>query len=120
MHSNIEVVEAYLEGLRKKDLSNVPMGERIRYKSPFTDEEIEGRHNVIRFLQSYLPAIQQGKVIRHIAQDEYVATLVEWQLTFGVLTVFTFLRIEQGIITELRSFFDPRELLERMGTHGGN
>jgi limonene-1,2-epoxide hydrolase len=120
LHSNIAVVEAYLEGLQKQDLSEVPIADGILYQNPLTGEPIEGKHNVIRFLQAFLPAIQRANVVQHVAQDEHVASLVEWETTFGVLTVFHYIRIEEGIITELRSFFDPREMLERMGTHGGN
>jgi hypothetical protein len=78
---------------------------------------VEGKHNMIRFLQTYVKFVDAVKPVRHIADGEYVASLVEISGRFGKLTVFQLYRIEDGLITEARSFFDPREILENMGSY---
>jgi len=116
MQTKIAAVEAYLEGLLKKDLSQAPLADRVLYQNPLTGDPIEGKHNVIRFLYStMLPAQQNIRVIRHIVEGNYIATLWEAEMTFGVLTILQLFRVEDGLITELRAFYDPREYVESVG-----
>jgi len=116
MQSKIAAVEAYLDGLDKKDLSPAPLADRVKYQNPLSGVPIEGKHNVIRFLeQTFLPAHQKARVVRHIVQEDHIATLWEAETSFGVVTIFQLFCVEDELITELRSFYDPREYLESMG-----
>jgi limonene-1,2-epoxide hydrolase len=121
MQTKISAVEAYLEALEKKNLMEAPLADRVRYQNPLTGEAIEGKHNVIRFLHSNMLPSQQGiRVIRHIVEGDYIATMWEAEMTFGVLTIFQLFRVEDGQITELRAFYDPREYLENAGRQRRN
>jgi len=117
MPSSLEVVEAYMDCWRKRDLSDAPFADRLRYENPLSGEPLEGKHNVIRFLQAYLPVLQGIAAVRYLSEGEYVATLWEAKTTFGDLKLMILFRVEEGFITEMQSFFDPRQMLERMGTH---
>ncbi|MBK5294919.1 MAG: nuclear transport factor 2 family protein [Acidobacteriia bacterium] len=119
MPSNIEVVEAYLNGLRKRDMSDAPLLNNVVFENPLGGT-LQGKHNVIRFINAYLPMMNEVRVLRHIAEGDHVATLWEAITPFGTLTLFQMFTIENESIKELRSFYDPREFLESMGTHGGN
>ena len=115
MSSPKEVVEAYLDCIRKRDLSDAPFTHDVLFQDPLSVEPIRGPNHVARFIQAYLPVVNDVKVIRHIADGNYVATLWRCDTTYGKLTLFQYFLIEDGKIAELRSFFDPRTVLENMG-----
>lgn len=119
MPTNIEVVEKYLEGMRKHDMSETPFVSNVVFETPLGGT-MQGKHNVIRFINAYSPMMNDVRVLRHISDGDHVATLWEAMTAFGTLTVFQMFHIEDGAIKELKSFYDPREFLESMGTHGGN
>ena len=113
--SNIEVVDSYLNLLKSHDLTKAPFADDIVYESPTLDTPIRGRQHVIRHMQAYLPAMHDVKVVRHISEDDHVATLWKFYSAFGLSHLFQFVCIRDGLITDLRFFWDPRPFLEALG-----
>jgi len=83
-------------------------------------EPLEGKHNVIRFIAAYLPALTDVRIMTEVSTDQYVACEWEAVTPFGRLTLFQLFEIERGLIVNLRSYYDPRGILASLGTHGGN
>jgi hypothetical protein len=59
---NIAVVESYLSGLARKDLSSVPFAPGITFEGPLMPK-LAGRETIVAFLTSIFPFIK-GKTSR--------------------------------------------------------
>ena len=105
----ITIVEGYLEGLRKKDLSQVAFDPNVTFEGPLSPKLI-GEHAVVEFLSGLFPAIQDIRVKQHIVEGEYVATVFDFDTTFGVIPVFDCFRVSKGKLKEIRPFYDPRPI----------
>ena len=116
MNPNIAVVEAYLKALKEGDLSQAPLAENIQREGPLVDSPVRGRANVERLIKPLFPVIKDLRVRRHVADGEWVATLYVITFVFVKLQIFELFWVKDGLIQEARAFFDPREMLEKMGT----
>ena len=107
MNNNIEVVEKYLRALSEGDLSISPIADNIIFDNPISGPAV-GKEAYYAFLTGFLSAISEIRIIRHISEGDLVAT--EWEVdgVFGVIPVMEIYRIENGVILEMRSYFDPR------------
>ena len=70
-----------------------------------------GRETVIEYVLSLLPGIDDVKLKRHMTGGEYVATLWEAQTVWGTVPICSVFRIADGLIQEVRSFWDPRPVM---------
>lgn len=109
-NENIKAVEAYLNGLKTKDLSGVPFADDVYFEDPISGKN-RGAENFRAFLSGFLPAIHDIRVIRHVGQGDYVATNFEVDGIFGVVPILELFKIENGRITEAIGFFDPRPII---------
>jgi limonene-1,2-epoxide hydrolase len=116
MTPNIAVAAAFLKAMKDKDLSQVPLAEKVSYAGPLTGETIRGRDHVTRFLRVFLPVLNDVRIVRHIADGDYVATVWQADTSFGQISLVYVFRVEIGNITEIQAFYDPRGFLEKMGT----
>lgn len=105
--NNIAVVEAYLKGLRNKDLSNVSFAAEVTFEGPRVPK-LTGREDVIAFLTSILPAIKDIHIKQHIAEGEYVATVFDMETIFGTNRVFDLLHVSDGQLKAIHSFYYPQ------------
>ncbi|MFN2397081.1 MAG: nuclear transport factor 2 family protein [Gemmatimonadaceae bacterium] len=108
---NTEAVELYLNGLKQKDLSSVPFAPDVTFESPLSPK-IVGKEQVVEFLTGLFPAINDIRIKRHIAEEEYVATVFDFDTTFGVIPVFDCFRVSEGLLKEIRPYYDPRPITE--------
>lgn len=109
--TNVEVVESYLDGLRNKDLSDVPFDSDGIFESPLSPR-LEGRVQVVELLTGLFPVISDIRIERHIAEGDYVATVFDLDTTFGVIPVFDCFRVSDGLLKQIRPYYDPRPITE--------
>jgi glyoxylase I family protein len=107
----VEAVESYLDGLRRKDLARVPFAPSVTFESPLSPR-IVGVKAVTEFLTGMFPAIRDVQARQHIVQNDYVATRFDLDTPFGVIPVFDCFRVANGLIQEVRPFYDPRPITE--------
>jgi glyoxylase I family protein len=106
----VRAADAYLAGLARKDLSQVPFAADVTFESPLSPET-RGAARVRALLEGLFPAIKGVRVVQHICQGEYVATRFDLETTFGVLPVLDRLHVAGGELKAIRPFYDPRLLL---------
>jgi limonene-1,2-epoxide hydrolase len=115
----LRTIHAFLKGLTKDDVDQMPFAPDIVLASPLDPEHpMVGRDAAIRFLKTRVfPSIpvRKAEIERHIVEGEYIGTL--WKATFApasggevVVPIFDFFRIVDGEIKELRPYFDPKPL----------
>ncbi len=107
---NIKAVEAYLNALKNKDMSLAPLADDVDFEDSVAGK-ITGAENVKAFLSGFLPAINDIKIIQHIAEGEFVATHWEADTVFGIIPIMEKFRVQNGKITEAIGYFDPRPIL---------
>ena len=74
---NIAVVESYLNGLARKDLSSVPFAPGITFEGPLMPK-LAGRETIVGFLTSILPFIRGIEIKQHIVDDHPTRTRKFW------------------------------------------
>jgi limonene-1,2-epoxide hydrolase len=107
---NIKTVEVYLNGLKNKDVSGVPFANDIFFQDPIAGMN-RGADNFRAFLSGLLPAINDVRITRHIAEGDYVVTRFEVDGIFGVVPILEMFKVENGEITEAIGYFDPRPII---------
>jgi limonene-1,2-epoxide hydrolase len=107
---NIKAVEAYLNALKQKDLSLAQFADDLKFTDPIAGSNT-GAENFRAFLDGFLPAITDVRVISHVAEDDFVVTHFEVDTVFGIIPILEKFRVVEGKITEAFGFFDPRPIL---------
>jgi hypothetical protein len=103
----VAIVESYLRGLAGKDISQVPFAANIIFVGPRVGKLI-GRDAVVGFLTSILPAVKSVQIKQHIVEGEFVATAFEMETMFGVDQVFDRMKVCDGELKEIHSFYYPQ------------
>lgn len=107
---NIAVVESYLDALQNNDLSRVLFADGLKFDDPIAGENT-GVENFKAFLTGFLSAISDVKVFSHICEGEYVVTHYAVVTVFGIIFILQKIRVENGKISELHGFYDPRPIV---------
>jgi len=102
----IAIVEAYLNGLAKKDLSHVPFATDITFEGPRVPKLI-GRQSVVGFLTSILPLLKRIQIKQHLVDGEFVATMFDMETVHGTDKVVDWLHVSGGQLKAIRSFYYP-------------
>jgi len=103
----IAVVESYLNGLAKKDLSNVPFAADITFEGPRVPKLI-GRQSVVGFLTSIMPLLKRIEIKQHLVDGEFVATMFDMETVNGTDKVVDWLHVSGGQLKAVRSFYYPQ------------
>ena len=105
----VAVVEGYLKGLVSKDISSVPFADDVTFEGPRVPP-LAGREVVVGFLKMILPAIKDIQIKQHIVEGDYVATVFDMETADGIDRVFDRIRLLDGEVKEIHSFYYPRPL----------
>jgi hypothetical protein len=117
----IDVVERFLDGLRKKDMSSVPFAPDVVLKSPLTHPNVTAANasEFRRFLADLLPKLPPVKHVSvrwHMVEGDQVVTLWQWVLGSPevVMMILDHFTVRDDQITLVEPFFDPTPLLDIM------
>jgi len=105
-----QAVDAYFEGMRRGDMSDVPFSDDVTFESPLTTP-LAGIGAVRGFLAGVLPAISGVTVKQRWTSGSEVAAVVEFQTVAGPVPAAEWFRVVDGRIASVRPFFDPRPLV---------
>jgi limonene-1,2-epoxide hydrolase len=107
---NIKIVETFLNALKKKDISDAPIADDLKFEEPMMGKG-EGADALTAFVGGFFAALTDVRIIQHVCQGEYVVT--EWEVDgiFGTIPILEKFRIRDGKIIEFRAFYDPRPIM---------
>lgn len=108
---SVDVVERYLDALQTGDLDSVPFADDVSFESPLA-ARLTGRAAVKEALSAMLPVVQKVTVRDHVAEGEFVATRFDLKTPFGSIEVFDRFRVVNGLLAEIRPYYDPRVITE--------
>jgi hypothetical protein len=101
-----EVVEAYLNGLGKKDFSGVPFDADFTYESPLLPTLVGQPRLIgqaaIEFLQGLFPAIEGVRIKQHT---------FDLLTIHGVIPIFDRFHVVDGRLKLANPFYDPSPIL---------
>jgi hypothetical protein len=100
---NIAVVESYLNGLARKDLSSVPFAPGMTFEGPLMPK-LAGRETIVG-----LPLIRGIEIKQHIVDGDYVATVFDMETINGVDHVIDLCLVVGGELKEVRAFYFPSQ-----------
>ena len=103
----IAIAEAYLNGLAKKDLSEVPFATDITFEGPRVPKLI-GRKSVVGFLTNIMPLLKRVQIKQHLVDGEFVATMFDMETINGTDKVVDWLHVSGGQLKAIRSFYYPQ------------
>jgi catechol 2,3-dioxygenase-like lactoylglutathione lyase family enzyme len=105
----IDALMAYFDGLRRKDVDEVPFSPDVQFESPLSPA-ITGAQSVRDFLKSILPALTDVRLHQVLSDGEYAAARFELDTVYGVIPAFDWFHVVDGAIVALRPFYDPRPI----------
>ena len=109
----VGAVETYLNGLGSKDVSGAPFHPDVTFEGPL-GPPINGAGPLREFLTGMFPAILGVRIVRHIVDGEWCATVFDFDTIFGVIRVMDRFQVIDGHIVSVRPYYDPRPIIEGM------
>ena len=79
---NVEAAESYINGLKRKDLSSVPLAPDVIFEGPLSPDKLHGAKSVIQFLSGILPIIKDVRIKQHVGDGEPARLHMERNLVF--------------------------------------
>ncbi|MEP6963442.1 MAG: nuclear transport factor 2 family protein [Acidobacteriota bacterium] len=107
-----EIADTYLEAYRFKDPNKALLSPEVTLEYPLAPRKILGKAQVIEYMLSVMPAFDDVELVRHVTEGEFVATIWNAHTAWGLIPACTVFRILKGQIVEVRSFFDPRPIVD--------
>jgi len=106
---NRAAVQAYFDGLKSKNVDNVPLSPKVRFEGPL-GPPLEGDDAVRTFLTGVFPIIDDVRVQHTIADGEHIGVRFELETVYGTIPAFDWFHVVDGAIAEVRPFYDPRPI----------
>jgi hypothetical protein len=107
----IGVVEAYLNGLAAKDMSASPFHSNIEFQGPVGPRLI-GAATIRAVFSGFFPIVEGVRIIRHIVDGDWCATLFDFETTLGNLPMVHCCHVVDGEIISIHAYYDPRPVLD--------
>ena len=111
--SKAQIAETYLDAYRSKDPAKALLATNVSLQYPLTPKKVVGRDNVVQYMLSVMPGFDGVELERHLIDGDYVTTLWTAVTVWGRIPACSVFRVSEGSIAEVRSYFDPRPILQR-------
>ena len=103
----IAVVETFLGCMASGELERLPISPELTVESPLTPK-LSG-DAAMQYVKAVAAGTTSIRIVQHIVEGDYVATVSENQTVNGSLSVFARFQIEAGRIKDVRVYYDPRQ-----------
>jgi catechol 2,3-dioxygenase-like lactoylglutathione lyase family enzyme len=108
-NATLEAVNAYFDGLRRKNVDEVPFAADVQFESPLSPPLADAQ-SVRAFLRGVFPAITGVRVLQMLSDGEYAAVRFELDTIYGVIPAFDWFHVVDGRIAAARPYYDPRPI----------
>ncbi len=105
----VAVVESFLNCMAGNELDRLPIDPEFTVESPLLPK-LSGQA-AMEYVKAVSASTTGIRVVQHIVEGDYVATLTENETINGSLPVFAKFQIESGRIKDVRVFYDPRRIV---------
>ncbi|MGB7068176.1 MAG: nuclear transport factor 2 family protein [Pyrinomonadaceae bacterium] len=104
---NIEVVEEYMNSLKRRDVRSMPFADDLTFEDPIAGKGT-GAENRRAFLSGFLLAVRDFRVHQFVCEGEYVVAYWEVDSIWGPIGILEKFQVQNGKITDTVAYFDPR------------
>ena len=111
--TNTEIADTYLDAYRAKDPTRAQLAPEVTLQYPLSPVKVVGKQNVMDYMRSVMPAFDSVELEHHVVQGDYVVTVWKAHTAWGTMPSCTVFRIASGKIAEVRTYFDPRPIVQR-------
>ncbi len=102
------VVEAFLNGIVRKDLAGLPVDPDLTVESPLIPK-LRGQA-AMEYLERVSATVKAIQIKQHLVEGDWVATLFEEETIHGSLPVFAKFQVVSERIKDASAFYDPRRI----------
>ena len=106
--TNVEIAETYITAMGTKDPTTALLAPDVTLQYPLSPRTVMGAASVMEYMSSVMPSIDEVHIERQLTDGDYVVTLWRAHTVWGVIPVCSVFRVGEGMIQEIRGFFDPR------------
>ena len=111
--SNEDIADTYFLAYLTKDPGRAMFASDVTLQYPLTPRKIVGKQNVAEYMLSVMHGVNFVEIERHLVDGDYVVTVYKAHTVWGIMPGCSVFRISNGMIAEVRGFFDPRPVLQR-------
>jgi limonene-1,2-epoxide hydrolase len=111
--TSAQIADTYMEAYKTRDPGKALLAPNVTLQYPLTPRTIVGRREVLQYMLSVMPGMDDIEIERHLVDGDHVATVWKAHTVWGTMPACTVFRISDGLIQEVRSFFDPQPILKR-------
>jgi catechol 2,3-dioxygenase-like lactoylglutathione lyase family enzyme len=108
-NANLAAVSMYIDGLRRKNVDEAPLAPDVRFEGPL-GPPLCGAAAVRDSLRSVFPILTGVRVQQMLNDGDQVAVRSELDTVHGVVQAFDWFRLVDGVIVEVRPYYDPRPM----------
>ncbi|UCH41112.1 MAG: hypothetical protein JSU67_05395 [Gammaproteobacteria bacterium] len=106
-------IDAYFNGLRTGDSSNIPLSENVIFHSVVTGQTFTGADKVKLFVEEFAENIKSIDEKAKVIDGNNACVLFKWTSPLGLeLEICEHFQFEGFQISSIRPYFDPRPLFE--------
>jgi limonene-1,2-epoxide hydrolase len=116
--SAAKIAESWIQGLKSKDFSRVPLAPEVTFESPFTGGLLKGADTIKKFLSTNIfPVTRDCRVKQTMLEGDSVCIIWDFQTTSDVVVpICEYFRVSNGKITAARPYFDPSPVVNAAAT----
>jgi SnoaL-like domain len=114
----VDIAARYFEALATKDLTAAPLALDVVLESPVTPR-LEGLASVLEYLEALTSIAKTIRVLDFIADGNKVAVQFEIVTATGIIPAFERIEISNGLIRQLRPYFESRPFVNGGEAEGG-
>jgi hypothetical protein len=107
----VRAAEAHLNGITAKDVTAVPYHPDVIIETPL-GPPIKGADAARQAVASVFPAVKEIRIVRHIADGDWCATLFDFEYVFGTFRIIDIFHVVDGRIISIQAYYDPRPILQ--------
>jgi hypothetical protein len=106
----IQVVETYIDAVRRNDAGALPLHPDVVFVSPLG--RYEGLAAFRKGLADFVRILKSIEVVRLTADDDTCAAVLNIDTTFGMSPFLEYFHVANKQIVSIRAYYDPRPVLE--------
>jgi ketosteroid isomerase-like protein len=105
----IQVVEQYIDAVRRNDASNLPLHPDMI--GVFPTNTYRGVEAFRQALEPFARIVKSIEVVRLVVDDEHCVALLNIDTVFGIIPFAEHIHVSDGQIIAIRGYCDPRPML---------
>jgi SnoaL-like domain len=114
MQNVLQVVERYIDAVRRGDASALPLHRDAVCAFPLNT--YRGSASFAAALDAFTKIVRNIRVIRLIVDGEHCVAILEIETLYGEIPFAEHIHVVDGEIVAIRAYYDPRPILAASGS----